>query len=131
MEDPSHRRFEIRFRTVATRPALQPRTFTPLIGTGDLLRYNAGEPRPICLLQLSGLHDLTGDGKPDLVGCWNYAHRPGRPYDGAACHPRVGDAEALHFGDMLRLRYVDSEDSEDYHFLSTCLLYTSPSPRDS
>jgi len=119
VEDPSHRRFEIRFRTVATRPALQPRTFTPLIGTGDLLRYNAGEPRPICLLQLSGLHDLTGDGKPDLVGCWNYAHRPGRPYDGAACHPRVGDAEALHFGDMLRLRYVDSEDSEDYHFLST------------
>ncbi|HCU34486.1 MAG TPA: hypothetical protein DGT21_03290 [Armatimonadetes bacterium] len=105
--DASHRDYEIRFRTAATRPPLQPAEYTPMIGTGDLLRYNAGVPRPISLCTLSGLADLTGDGNPDLVGCWNYAYRPGWPWSGIVCYPRVGDGEQFEFGDLFRLRYVE------------------------
>ena len=61
--DPSHRECEIRFRTMASRPPLQPQILTPQIGVGDLLRYNASRPRPISVPYSAGLHDLNGDNR--------------------------------------------------------------------
>ena len=67
--DPQHRRYDIRFQTVRERPALTPPGYVPLIGTGDLLRYNAGEGRPFCITRsMAGLVDMNGDGKRDLLG---------------------------------------------------------------
>ena len=115
--DPSHRKYEIRFRTAATRPALEPQTRAPLVGVGDLLRYNAGEAHPIVLAHSMKLVDLTGDGRPDLAGCWNYYHRPGSPISGVVCYPRVGREEEFVFGDMARLRFVEQPaDTELHHF---------------
>ena len=119
IRDPEHTTYEIRFRVVEERPPLAPAKYTPLIGVGDLLRFNAGEPRPIVLPYLSRLVDLTGDGKPDLVGCWNYAYRPGWPWDGIMCYPRVGDPERFEFGDRVRVRYVEAPDSRDFKHFST------------
>lgn len=118
IDDPTHKRYDIHFRTVKKRPPLIPRKFTPLVGVGDLLRYNAGVPRPIALIYPKGLVDLTGDGKPDLVGCWNYAYRPGWPWDGVICYPRVGSEDALEFGDLTRVRYVEKPGSTDFKHLS-------------
>jgi hypothetical protein len=115
VEDPSHTKYEVSFKAVATRPALEPQTWVPMIGVGDLLRYNAGEPRPIALSKPTRLIDLTGDGKPDLAGCWNYYYRPGDPISGVACFPRVGPVEDFTFGDMARLRYVDERGSQELH----------------
>ena len=106
--DSNHRQFEIRFQTTARRPSLMPRTFTPQIGTGDLLRYNAGQPRSISVPYAPGLHDLNGDGHLDLTGTWNYAYRPGWPWDGIVCYPRSG-TEGFLFGDLNRLRYVTND----------------------
>ena len=119
IEDPAHKEYVIRFRTAKTRPALRPANYTPRIGVGDLLRYNAGAPRPIAVAYLSRLVDLTGDGKRDLVGCWNYAYRPGWPWDGIICYPRVGEVEEFRFGDLARLRYVAEAGSIDYKHFST------------
>ena len=69
IEDPAHTDYEIRFRTAETRPALEPQAYVPRIGVGDLLRYNAGEPRPIAMPHSMRLIDITGDGRCDLVGC--------------------------------------------------------------
>lgn len=102
---PWHREFEIRFRVVAKRPPLQPQRFTPQIGVGDLLRYNADRPRPITVSYSPGLYDLNGDGRLDLTGTWNYAHRPGWPGDGIVCYPRTSEV-GLEFGDLARLRSV-------------------------
>ncbi|MBC8874381.1 MAG: VCBS repeat-containing protein [Planctomycetes bacterium] len=110
IEDPSHRQFDIRFRVVAKRSPLEPSSYTPPIGTGDLLRYNAGAARPITLFYAAALVDLTGDERLDLAGCWNYAYRPGEPWDGIVCYPRVGQADKLHFGDLQRLRYSEGDD---------------------
>ena len=104
--NPKHTTYEIRFKIVSRRAAVEPAKAVPLVGTGDLLRDNAGTPRPIVLPYLSRLVDLTGDGKADLVGCWNYAYRPGWPWDGIVCYPRVGNGEQLDFGDLLRVRFV-------------------------
>jgi len=112
IEDQAHKAYEIRFRTAAQRPPPAPQAHTPMIGVGDLLRYNAGEPRPIALMWLSRLIDLNGDGKRDLVGCWNYAYRPGTPWDGVVCYPRVGDTSRFEFGDLVRLRYREKGSSE-------------------
>lgn len=120
IEDPSHTEYEIRFETAAKRPPLQPQEFVPHVGVGDLLRYNAGEPAPILLGSSATLVDLTGDGRADLAGCWNYYHRPGSPISGVVCYPRTGDPGDLTFGDMARLRYVDKPgDSELKHFPGT------------
>jgi len=117
--DPEHKAYTIRFRTVQRRRVLGARDYVPLIGVGDVLRYNAGEPRPITLAYLSGLADLTGDGAPDLVGCWNYAYRPGWPWDGVFCYPCLGDSgQRPVFGDPVRVRYADEAGSTDYHHLS-------------
>jgi len=118
--DPAHIHYEIRFRVVAKRPPVLPRENTPLIGVGDLLRYNAGRQRPITLLYSSGLHDLIGDGRPDLVGCWNYAYRPGVPWDGIICYPRVGPQNTFEFGDLIRVRYAEGPDTSEFkHFQHT------------
>jgi len=118
--DTSHRNYEVRFRGATQRPALQPQAFTPGIGTGDLLRYNAGHPRPIELNRPSRLVDLTGDGKPDLVGTWNYAYRPGDPWNGIVCYPRTGQLKDFGFGDLVRVRYEEKRGLRDYrHFEQT------------
>ena len=86
IEDPAHLKYEIRFSTADHRPPLRPQMVTPMIGVGDLLRYNASQPRPIALIYPSRLIDLTGDGRRDhLVApllrgaekAWHYA--PGQP----------------------------------------------------
>lgn len=117
IEDPDHTDYEIRFRTLPKRPPLQPQEYTPMIGVGDLLRYNAGVPRPIALAHSMRLVDITGDGRADLVGCWNYYYRPGSPVSGIVCYPRVGLDEDLTFGDLARLRYVEERGSRELkHF---------------
>ena len=117
IRNPRHKRFSIRFTTSKKRPPLLPQLYVPMIGNGDLLRYNATEPRPIALVHHSGLVDLTGDGKPDLVGCWNYSYRPGDPWSGIVCYPRVGRSSDFEFGDLVRIRYVTDESSRDFkHF---------------
>jgi hypothetical protein len=114
--DPSHTEFEIRFRTVAKRPPLEPQTFTPQIGVGDLLRYNTARPMPIVLPYSPGLHDLNCDGHPDLTGTWNYAYRPGSPWDGIVWYPRTSE-DAFQFGNLARLRYATST-SQKLQFFS-------------
>jgi hypothetical protein len=117
IRDPQHKRYLIRFKTSKKRAPLLPQPYVPMIGNGDLLRYNAGEPRPIALVYHSGLVDLTGDGKLDLVGCWNYSYRPGDPWSGIVCYPRVGSSTEFQFGDLVRIRYVPDESSRDFkHF---------------
>jgi hypothetical protein len=120
IHDPTHTRYEIRFKTRSRWPGLKPAEHTPVIGTGDLLRYNASIPRPIALCYPSRLVDLNGDGARDLLGCWNYAYRPGAPWDGIVCYPRVGKSRSFEFGDLLRVRHVDRADSRDFqHFQRT------------
>ena len=118
IKEPTHTNYEVRFRTTGSRPALIPQIYTPPVGVGDLLRYNASEPRPIGMIYPSGLVDLTGDGKLDYVGTWNYAHEPGWPWDGVICYPGVGDEGSFNFGDLIRIRYVDYAGSTDYKYLS-------------
>lgn len=108
---PADRRFEIRFKTTPIRHPYGAQKHVPSVGTGGLLRYNTGEPRPIVLPHCSGLADLTGDGLPDLVGCWNYAYRPGDPWDGPVCYPGVNSGAALHFGDLIHIRSKESTDA--------------------
>lgn len=115
--NPAHTEYEVRFRTTDVRRWPAPAGRTPRIGVGDLLRYNAGRPRPIALPAPSALVDLTGDGLPDLVGCWNYAHRYGSPWDGVVCYPRVGAEDRFLFGDLVRARYLAEPRSDDFrHF---------------
>ena len=114
VRDPAHREYEIAFDLCAARPSLAPQQRVPLVGAGDLLRYNSGDPGPVVMYSMR-LVDLTGDGRADLCGTWNYYHRPGSPISGAVCYPRVGDQGSLLFGDMQRLRYRESEDSAELH----------------
>lgn len=107
--DPKHTRYDIRFRAASKRPPLQPQVQVPAVGVGDLLRYNAGVARPITMFFSMGLHDMNGDGATDLVGAWNYAYRPGSPWDGIICYPRIGDTSEFEFGNLVRLRYDDGE----------------------
>jgi len=123
ISDPAHKIFKIRFRTTQKRPSVEPSTYTPLVGVGDLLRYNANEPRPISLPYPARLIDLTGDGKRDLVGCWNYAHRPGWPWDGIFLYPREGNSDNFEFGDLVRIRYVSHADSTDFNFFSNVYMF--------
>ncbi len=116
--DPSQRSFVISFDTVGKRPAAQPQKITPQIGVGDLLRFNAGEPRPISVPYSVGLHDLNGDGNLDLTGTWNYAHRPGWPWDGIICYPNTKTG-TFEFGDMIRLRHVSNNERGPQFFSHT------------
>ncbi len=121
IRDPDHTRYEIRFHTVPVRPPLQPQAHVPMVGVGDLLRYNAGHPRPLALYSMR-LADLTGSGCPDLAGTWNYYHRPGSPLSGVVLYPGLGlgSDNQPRFGDLARLRYIESPgDSELRHFPGT------------
>lgn len=113
--DQRHTEFEIRFTTVAERPPLRSQSFTPQIGVGDLLRYNAHRPRPITVAYSPGLHDLNGDGRLDLTGTWNYAYRPGCAWGGIVCYSRLSE-DAFEFGDLTRLRYVKGTAEESQFF---------------
>ncbi|MCK5805305.1 MAG: VCBS repeat-containing protein [Lentisphaeria bacterium] len=114
VNDPAHTEYEIRFRTIDRRPPLESARLVPLVGVGDLLRYNAGESRRIALPFPSDLVDLTGDGKRDLAGCWNYFYGYKDEISGVVCYPRVGSGERFEFGDMIRLRHVSSADAADF-----------------
>ncbi len=116
--DPHHRLFEIRFRAVRERPPIKPQSLTPMIGLGDLLRFNAGLPRPIAVPYSPGLHDLDGDGRPDLTGTWNYAYRPGDPWDGIVCF-RQTQGRDLEFADLQRLRFFADAKNEPEFFRHT------------
>lgn len=107
--DPTHTEFEIRFHAVEKRPPNRLRGFTPPIGTGDLLRFNSGRPGPVTLIQSMGLHDVTGDGRADLVGTWNYYYRPGTPTGGVVVHPALVDSAPWSFGDPQRLRHMTQD----------------------
>ncbi len=85
--DPGHNEFDITFQLVAERAPSKPRPFTPQIGV-DLLRYNAA-PRPTTVPYSPGLYDLNRDGQLDPTGTWNYAYRPGWPWDGIVCYAGV------------------------------------------
>lgn len=117
IEQPERTTYQIRFRMTAGRAMRQPKEFTPMIGVGDLLRYNAGRSRPITLPMPGRLADLTGDGRADLVGCWNYAREPGAAWDGVVSYPRLEDTEQFLFGEMVRIRYLDKPDATEFkHF---------------
>lgn len=112
---PAHTEYLLRFSTAPERRLPAPAACTPLIGVGDLLRYNVGAPAPVVVPHPGALVDLTGDGQRDLVGAWNYAYRPGWPWDGIVCYPAV-DEGAFTFGDLVRVRY--SEGDTFHHFSS-------------
>ena len=116
--DPGHREFEITFQLVAERAPSKPRPFTPQIGVGDLLRYNAARPRPITVPYSPGLYDLNRDGQLDLTGTWNYAYRPGWPWDGIVCYASISN-QSPQFGDLSRLRYSSGPSSELQFFSHT------------
>lgn len=121
--NPVHRKYDVRFQTAPKRPPLVSASNTPPIGVGDLVRYNAGAARPFSVSYLSRLIDLTGDGKRDLVGCWNYAYRPGSPWGGIVCYPRVGSEDDFEFADLVRIRYVDKARSTDFkHFTGNYMM---------
>lgn len=75
-------------------------TPSPGIGNGDLLT-SGGTPMPATLFSGASILDLNADGRPDLVGCWNYARRPGEPWSGVAVYPGIGSR--LEFGEFHRL----------------------------
>lgn len=104
ISDPAHTQFRITFQTVCERSAPRVDRFISPIGIGDLLRYNAGVPRPVTVPYAPGWIDLTGDGRLDLTGTWNYARRPGRPWDGVVCLPGLSQ-ERPDVGHLHRLRF--------------------------
>ncbi len=122
-EDRDISEYELRFRLGPVRPPLRPRKYTPLIGTGDLLRYNGGELRPLALPVLGALVDLTGDGKRDLVGTVVYTYSHHRPPGGIVCYPRVGSIDQFEFGDPVAIRYLDKSQSKDLKHLRAGYLH--------
>jgi len=117
--DPKHTAWSIRFRTAGTRPPLRPQGHVPAIGVGDLLRYNAGPRRPITSFFQAELHDLTGDGRPDLVGSWNYAYRDGDPWAAPILYPSIDPGQPTQFGNLQRLRYFEPNSPESILDLHT------------
>ena len=107
--DPRHVKWqiEVRVHTADKRAPLRPQGYVPAIGIGDLLRYNAGRHRPITSFFLAELHDLTGDGRPDLVGSWNYAYRDGDPWAAPILYPSIDAKSPTQFGNLQRLRYFE------------------------
>ncbi len=105
--DRGHTTWRIRFRTTETRLLIRPQGHVPAIGVGDLLRYNAGPHRPITSFFQAELHDLTGDGRPDLIGSWNYAYRDGDPWAAPILYPSIDPLRPTQFGNLQRLRYFE------------------------
>ena len=123
VEDRERRDYRIRFRVGVSRPPLKPRLYVPMIGTGDLLRYNSGKPKPISLPILGALVDLTGDGKRDLVGTVIYTYSPDRPPGGIVCYPRVGDTDEFRFGDPVAIRYLEASGASEPRHLRAGYLH--------
>lgn len=124
--DPRHVNWSIRFRALTgdTRPQLRPQGYVPAVGVGDLLRYNAGRHRPITSFFLAELHDLTGDGQPDLVGSWNYAYRDGDPWAAPILYPSIDAGSPTQFGNLQRLRYFEPaapDAVKDLHTAYSCV----------
>ena len=117
--NPDHKHWLVRFQTTQESRSLQPQEYVPAIGTGDLLRYNAGPRRPITMFFSAALADLTGDGRPDLLGCWNYAYRPGAPWGGVILYPALPSADRWQFGDLQRVRYFEESDPDTLHDFET------------
>jgi hypothetical protein len=117
--DPNHTVWSIRFRTADTRPPLRPQGLVPAVGVGDLLRYNAGPHRPITSFFQAELHDLTGNGRPDLVGSWNYAYRDGDPWAAPILYPSIDPRQPTQFGNLQRLRYFEPNSPESIRDLHT------------
>jgi hypothetical protein len=118
IRNPKHTQYDICFRVVSKRPVLEPQSYVPPIGVGDLLRYNAGEPRTVVCPYSATLVDLNGDGRSDLAGCWNYAYRPGDPWDGIIGYSRTGPTGTFEFGDLFRLRYSDKPDAKELKYFT-------------
>ena len=124
---PRQLRYTVSFRTSRTRRVATTRERVPLIGVGDLLRYNATGPRRIGgLVGLSRMVDLTGDGRLDLISAGMYTFESGWPrtriphdWGGLWCRPALGrDAKKtgpLLFGDRIPLRYKTSRESKEFH----------------
>ena len=72
--DPTHVTYDIRFSTIPVRKLIEPQAEFPAIGVGDLLRYNAGVPRPITTFYSMCLHDLNGDGSVGVDDAVTLAH---------------------------------------------------------
>lgn len=120
----THVEYTIGFATNQRQTEIASRNFVPATGTGDLLRYNASQPRPLTLFYSAGLHDLAGNGRADLVGTWNYAHRPGRPWSGVVCYPRNPQpVSGFEFSDLVRLRWIDRPQASEPEFFED--IYTS------
>ena len=123
VEDPDLRDYELQFELRPVRPALEPRRYIPMIGTGDLLRYNHGTLQPIALPILGALVDLTGDGKRDLVGTVIYTYSPDRPPGGIVCYPRVGSIDRFEFADPVAIRYLEHPQSNEARHLKAGYLH--------
>ena len=122
---PQHTEYEIRFSTTDKPSLSKADSFVPLIGTGDLLRYNANQPRPITTFYSAGLVDLTSNGQKDLVGCWNYAYRPGEPWSGAICYPRSpSNKTQLLFGDLSFIQQVATDQNSKQPLSSSYYIAT-------
>ena len=122
---PDQKTYEIRFRTTSRRPVLRPQRFTPLVGVGDLVSYNAGVPRPVTMRFPGRLVDLTGDGRLDLVGTLPHYYAPGGKLGGIVCIPQVVSEThgELEFGEMVRLRYRQAAgDDQSRHFMGPYLV---------
>jgi hypothetical protein len=122
LRDVTHSDYEIRFDTLMPgelRRHLAP-TQVPMVGVGDLLRANGEAPNPVTMHSFD-LCDLDGDGDADLIGTWNYYHRPGTPISGVVAYPRVAPTDELRVGDLVRLRYRDPGCSTLQYFPGTYL----------
>lgn len=49
VRDPQRREYLVEFGTCGRRPPLAPTGRVPLVGVGDLLRYNTAEPGPVTM----------------------------------------------------------------------------------
>jgi len=128
-QSPRDKDYEIRFQTVESRSFLKPSKYVPLIGVGDLVRYNAEEPRPVSIFFVSRMVDLTGDGIKDVIGCECYTMEPHWPaervpkgWGNIMCMPVIETDEDFLVGDAIRLRYREPGSSA-YHFFDAGYLH--------
>ena len=119
--DVTHTDYEIRFQSTRERRPPISQAVAPMIGVGDLLRYNADQPRPLALRWPSRLVDLTGDGRLDLVGALPHIYAPRSQHGGIVCYPQTG-VGAFEFGEMVRLRFKERPDDTDKHFTGPYLV---------
>jgi hypothetical protein len=120
---PSEKRFEVHFSTASKRPVLKPRSDTPLVGLGDLLRYTGDKPRPIGSSLATRLIDVNGDGVLDLIATDYYTTEPLWPeripesWSPFLCYLGMSDGNPLLFGNAVRFRYREKEDEPSQFFV--------------